>query len=557
MTTNVVGLDGHSPVYNPEDSWHMWKLAEIYTGQVGFQRYVPKIGDWVKDTDTNVDYEVTLLDPTTLVPTLTEKKAAAVDEFTDVLLGVGPGTQSDTYRLYRDASKTPNTLAVDARLHVAGTMAATCKIFKGSDLTGDAAVISNFYDNAGNLLGNAIPLELVAMDSSSGTNISIKTVPVCYTTQDLSDGELVTAVFFAADGHVVSKRQLLVENTAFIRSSNSSLKYVTGIALKTPFLSPSDPMLVQYPLNVPLEGLQLIGVVNYSDGSSVELPVDGTKFSVFGFERFVSSIVGQQFSIVLKYVLSAGEICYTANAVSNDRFVSEVYKATTLNEDGAYSVKLFGYPVWGGAVSGYQMEWYMYNLDRQAAWHVTPYVSYNANQPVFDGLRYGANQHLSVSVNLKDVNPTFKNYTHTQTLDVVLFGPGTLRTTNWTVGFDPNQSPPYGIGDHADTVFTNANLATVNISCGETDFNAWLNRLYSLTKPLTDPQQELAPPAPTHFSIVLGGQDVVFPIASWNQTIVLNQALTNNGTLFVKFFKRTADNDIQLAIAALPIYQTN
>jgi hypothetical protein len=499
-------------------------------------------------------YRVSALNPLSLIPTLVAVEPTPVGEFGDELLGVGPGTQADTYRVYIDKTTLPYTLAVDARLFVAGTMITSCKIFRGSLLDGNAEVISSVYDGSGTLLGNAVPLELVQM--ANGVNQAVKTVPVCYTTKDLPDGEPVTAVFYAADGHVVSKRQLLVENTGFIRSAALGTKYITGISLESPFLSLADPKVIRFPLNVPMNGLQLIGVVNYSDGSTLKLPVDGTKFVMFGFENFTSTIVGQTFPLVLKYNLSGGEVVYTSEP-QVDKFITEEFEATTINQDGAYTVKLFGFPVWQDAILGYRMDWYLYNLDRQVVYHATPYVQFNANTQVFDGLLYGVNQHLSVSVNLKDVNPTFKDYMHVQTIDVVLLGAGTMRTTNWKIGFEPSQNPMYGIGLHADSVFTNVNLSTLNLTSGKATQDEWLAALYAMAKPLTDPMQEVDPPAPTHFSLVNSGADAVFPIAQWNQTLTLNFAYANSGTVFVKFFKRTADNDIHLGMAALPVYQTN
>lgn len=555
MTITVVGNDGHAAVYDPEARWCWWSLKEIYMGNAAENRYVPKVDDFVKDTQTNKTYRVEALDITTLIPTLVEVKDVPVGEFTDVLLGVGPGTQSDTYRVYLDKSVMPHTLAVDARLTVAGSMAVSCKLFLGNTLDGNSEVISNMYDGSGNLLGNSIPLELVQMPN--GQNVAIKTVPVCYTTRDLPDGERVTAVFYSADGHVVSKRQMLIENTAFIRSASLGTKYITGISLKSPFLSQGDAKLIQFPLNVPLQGLALTGVVQYSDGSKLELPVDGSKFSIFGFEHFASTVVGQRFPLVLKYQLSAGEICYANNTVSASKFITESYKAVSMNEDGAFTVKLFGFPVWQDAIYGYRMEWYMYNLDRQAAFLVTPYVSFNANSQAFNGLLYGVNQHLSVSLNLKSVNPSFKDYIHVQAVDVVLLGPGTQRTTNWTIGFDPDQDPAYGVANHALSTFTNSSLSTLNVGLEAPNVDAWLDRIYYGVRPLFDSAAELEPPLPTHFVIKGPSSDVVLPLSAWNQTTTLNFALANSSTVFIKFIKRTADNDIQLAIAALPVYQSN
>lgn len=553
-TDGITGSDGQTPIYDPDGLWKTWSINEIYFGLQGEKRYVPKADDHVIDPSTNVLRQVVSIDPTTLIPTLKPVTLGTEGEFgdTDVLLGVGPGTQSDTYRVYINQSVIPHQLAVDARLKVAGSMVASCKIFRGSLLTGTAEVVSAFYDQSGNLLGQSIPLELVA---STG-NVSIRTVPVCYTSFDLPDGEIVTAVFYSDTGHVVSKRQLLVENTGFIRSTDVGVKYITGISLESPFLSSSDPLLIQYPLNVPLNGLSLIGIVTYSDGTTLRMPVDGTKFEIFGFVNFVSTIIGQKFNLVLKYSLSSDELVYGAT-ISNDKFITQTYKAVTTQAEGAFTVKIFGYPVWIDAVNGYRMQWYMYNLDRDVVYNITPYVQFNDATRIFDPTAYGIIQNLSVSVNLKDVNGAFTSYIHTQSISITLVAPGTTRTTNWTIGFDPGQNPQYGVNNAAKTTFVNSNLMKVKVDCEASTLNDWLQRLYFRTKPLSDPAREIAPPTPDFFKFVLGNTEVEFPVSQWNQEQIINTVLPNSSTLFIKFFKRTADSDLELAVCGIPVYQQN
>lgn len=558
-TSGITGSDGKTPIYEPNGRWTIWRLQELYAGGVGANKYVPKINDYVVDTDTNQWYRVTYVDPTTLVSTfvsLVWSQDTSGFSTNDLLLGVGPGTQSDTYRIYIDRSVIPHTLAVDARLRVNGSMVTTCKIFKGSELAGNEQVISAMYDANNNLLGQAIPLELVAVPNDL-TNKAIKSVPVCYTTEELQDGELVTAVFYSDTANVVSKRQLLVENTGYIRTSNDAVKYITGIGLESPFLSQADDHLLQYPINVPLDALDLVGVVNYSDGSALRLPVDGTKFQVFGLEGFVSTIVGQQLSFVLKYNLSADEIVYGAT-VNGDRFKTETYTAKTLTRDGIYSVKLFGFPVWVDAVTGYRLKWYLYNLDRDTVFDATSYVAINVNTRAFDPLAYGVSQTLSVSVNLNKVNPSYKNYIHTQSITFVLAEAGDAHTrAPWTVAFDPGQTPPFGVNNHVAMAFVNQNLRNLTLAMGETDLNAWLARVFYAAEPLVDQQTETQAPVPTHFDIDIGGTLLEFPIAAWNTVIPVSQVLNNSDTLFVRFFKRTPQTDLQLGVAGLPIWQSN
>ena len=559
MPTTVASITGNDnivPIYNPNSRWTVWRLEEIYMGQQGASRYVPNLDDYVIDISTNDTYIVDVLNMSTLVPTLKLVTSVASGNITttDLLLGVGPGTQSDTYRVYIDKSVMPFTMAVDARLRVAGTMAKTAMIFKGSALTNNEKVISGVYDQTGNLIGQSLTLELVAMPA--GQNISIKTVPVCYTTEDLTDGEIVTIVCYSDSGHVVSKRQLLIENTAFIRSSNSSLKYIAGITLETPFLSSSDPTLIQYPMNVPVSGLNLIGIVHYSDGSSLRMPVDGTKFSIFGFSGFISTIIGQKIPIVLTYNLSSTEIAYGAN-VGQDKFISQSYRATTVKANGAFTVKLFGYPVWIDAVNGYRIEWYIYNLDRNLSVKVTPYVTFNVNSRVFNPILYGVTQQLSVSINLKDVNGSFDSYIHVQTVSFSLLAPGGARSTNWTVAFDPNQNPAFGQNNFASTTLINQNLCKIKVDSGATNLDDWLERLYYRIKPLTDEARELNAPRPNYFRLIVEGQTFEYPIAEWNSEHSIGVVAPNNGTVFIKFFIRTNTDDIKLAVSALPIYQSN
>lgn len=557
-TSPPVGTDGGTPIYNPNERWCWWALADLWMGQAGTNKYVPKVNDYVKDYTTDTDYIVLSLDATTLVPTL--EKVIEVkdpgDMTIDVLLGPQVGTQSDTYRINIDAATIPATVAIDQRCYINGSMAKYCKIFKGSNLDGTAVVISGFYDQSGNLLGENVPLELVSMPN--GQNYATYVPMVCYTTYKITDGEILTVVFYSDTGSVVSTRQCLAWNTAFIRDTDASKKYVTSVNLETPFLSDADPKVIQYPLNMPLNGLNLIGVVNYSDGTKRKMPVDGTKFQIQGLQSvYLATIIGQELPLVLTYYLSQNETAYTGNNVGNGPFIAENYKAITVKSDGSYNVKLYGYPVWIDATNGYRLKWYLYHLDRQTFEDATPYVVIDPNGPSFNPIGYGITQNLRVSVNLQSVNGTYKSYIHAQTIAVVLNTRADDRSgTNWSIGFDPGQNPLFGVGNHANVTFVNQNLKYVDISLGETDQAVWLNRLYWATKPLTDPATELAAPTPNMFALYDGTYSTEYTISNWaNTSLQFAYNVPDNGTLFVKFFYRTNESDLQLSMSALPIWQ--
>lgn len=558
-TSGIYGsTDGITPIYNPEGRFTVWALTEIFQGTVGENRYVPKVGDMVKDMDLGTEYRVASVDPATLLSTLVEFKAipsGAFDE-ADLLIGPGVGSQVDTYRIYLDKSVIPHALAVDARLTVAGTMVSYCRIFRGADLSPAGDVISGFYDAQGNLLGDRIPLETVQVPA--GGNVTIKSVPVCYTMDELPDGEIVTAVMYSDAGHVVSKRQLMVENTAFIRSASLSTKYITGISMECPFLSSSDNRLISLPINVLLTGVNMVGVVHYSDGSKVRMPVDGNKFALLGAEGYIATVVDQQASLVLRYRLSAGEVVY-GHGVGEFPHISETYKIKTIQADGAYSVKLFAYPVWLNEVDGYTLRWFLYNADRSVVYDVTGRVEFSSSAPAFKPTGYGINQRLSVAVNLQNVNGAYRNYRHVQTMEIVLWGPASDRdATNWSIAFDVGQNPPYGTEPHRAVLeFINYNLYKLDLSTGASGLTEWLERLYFRAKPLIDQSRELAPPTPTHFRLRFGTYDLTFQISEWNTVHTIGNGLNNNGTVFIEFIKRTPLGDQQLSVAGLPVWQSD
>jgi hypothetical protein len=555
MIAPPTGTDGYPPIWEPDGMWRTLALQELYMGKEGKGRYVGKVNDYVTNYETDARYKVIALDLSTLIPTLEKIKPAGDGSFSeaDLLLGVGPGTQADTYRIFINSNVRPPTLTVDQRLSIKGTESITAMIFLGTDLTPGSKLLGMMYDASGNLMGPSIPLELVK--ESGFTNYTEKTVKSCYATQDVEDGEVVTVVFYSASGRVTSKRQLLVENTAFVRAPDVSQRYIVGIELQSPFMSPSDPNVLEYPLNVPLNGLNMYGVVHYSDGKSMRRPVDGTKFRIDGLEPFLSTQIGQQFPLVLNYALSADEVQYGPD-VRDPNFMAKDYMARTVKAEGQYTVKLFGYPVWIDQVNGYRLEWYLYNLDRSSWTKCSGNVRISENSPTWNPLGYGTNQQLRVEVNLKDVNGIYKDYLHTQIISFVLMRPAVdTEGTNWTVSFDPGQNPAFGRYTVARTTFVNQNFTTLRLDAGTSVWAEWLSRVYKDTRPLVDRSKEVDAPEPNFFIVMAGDAAIEFPISQWNSDLTINRPIADASTLFVRFIKRTAENDLQLGVTGFAVHQ--
>jgi hypothetical protein len=534
----------------------VWNITEIYTG-TGTGRYVPNLNDAVLDWSQGW-FRVIHVDYTTGLSTIvkfTEPRETGPSTDEDILLGGGPGTISESFRIYLDTSVTPHTFACNSRLRFHGTSVSYVKIFKGTNIGVDGDVISAYFDQSGNFLGENIPVELVAMPNQ--TNLAVKTPAVGYTLREFPDGELVSVVAYTSTGQVSSINKLIVMNTAFIRTTDASMRYIQAIDLESPFISSSNPRLIQYPINMPVDSLNLMGVVTYSDGSKVRFPVNGTKFSIYGLDSFIASIQGQTLDVVLTYQLSANEFNYMATP-SGDRHVSQRYQATTVRADNAYSVKLFTYPVWIDELHGYRLETYLYNLDRQRVYNVTNYTQAAQGSRAFDPLTYGSVQHIALAIDMNRVDASYAHYRHVQTFEVALLAQGTTQLVdNWTIGFTPGQNPPYGRSMEAKAHMVNQNLWQLRIDNLEPIFDRWLDKTFYSTQPLFDSETENKAPTPNYFAIVFGTFRAEFPISQWNQIMQLTQMPVEGHPIFIQWIRRSNTNDLQLGVSGMIVHHYN
>lgn len=551
-----------TPIYEPEARFTTWRMEEIYTGPTGVGMFVPNINDLVVSIVNAVVtwYVVTDLNYGTYLSTLTPVSPASTAGLTpyDIALGIGPGAGNQTHRLYIDKRTVPYSLDVDARLQIYGSSAVSCKIFVGVDLSATGRVISAQYDNGGQYLGENLPLELVATDAYTN-NLAIKTVVPGKTSANLLDGEVVTLVVYSLNGSVVDKQQLLVENTAFIRSANANAKTVVGVGLQSPFLASGSAKNIVYPRNIALQAENLTGLVYYSDGSEMALPVDGTRFSVAGLDSFDSSSVGVSFPLVAMYELSSNEQAY--GGVGGARTVSETYTVTTATANLDYEVRLFPYLKWVDTNSGYRLTWWLFDAARSLAQDVTEMVSLTVDSAAFLPKAYGIKQTLKAMVDLAQVGGNYNTYIHTQEVDVKLQAQGTFRQNlstppNWYVTPVAGTTPLFGGGVYATYTIVSGNTKTVKVMGNFYTLQAWLQAYYWNTQPLVLEPGEVTAPIPTHFTLVINGAEFQYAIEAWNTVLTLTAAASNNDTVYIRF-QYAGQTMLELSCAGMPLYQLN
>ena len=432
-------------IADPDRGWRIWHIDEIFDPEDDDSdgRYVPNKDDLVFSFSQGW-FRVIEVDYYTGQSELRAVTMPShLDEEETTLIGRGPDT---SYRVYLDTQVLPYRLAVDARLHLYGSDVDKVKIIQGTNIDG-GEVISRYYVKDQNLVGDHLPLESEIWENGAEST-TIQTVKVGHCSKKLDDGDVVTLVAFDQQGFVVMTARMLVKNTSWMRDIERPTKYVTNIELESDYLSALDDRLVEIPINFPLDGLPLRGIVHYDDGSTKRLPIDGQKFALLGLNHFVASVLGYRQRATLIYYLSANEQAYDS-LEGEHRHIAKSYTFKTTHVEGAYTVKLFTFPVWQNESDGYKLEHYLYTLNRDEAHRVTNDIEIAENSDEFGPTSYGTNQVLTFALDLNKVSQHYhRSYRHLQTVYLRLDSPGNMTgTTNWMIGWE-HESYHFQSGRH-------------------------------------------------------------------------------------------------------------
>lgn len=490
---------------HPERRSQMYAYGEVYgLGNSKENRHVVNIGDIIIDAANNHLYWVIAVTPDG-IPTIQALDFNGIDGVTrtEVVLGTGPGLASEGYRLYVNNKVIPHHAFIDSRVVIAGAENSYVKFFKGFDITATGEVVSGIFNSAAKLESENIPLERVTLPHY-GDN-GYKVAAPGYVTQPLVDGDTVTVVVYTNSGEVTSRFRLIIVNTEFIRNVDASNKRITAIALITPYLSENDAGLVEIPLGMVAQSSSFMARVTYSDGSTSTTPVDGQRFSLHGYETFVSSNLGEITPVVLNYDLSKGETSTFAKEQAGRRFITKPYRVKTVESDSRYKVKLYITPYWDKVDNLWRLDYWLYNLDRDMCIKVNDMVEIARNSKEFNGKNFGALQELSIAINLDRLGPTYQYERHIETISITLHHPISLvrRSAYYSINYGSGQM----VGPNAVAYASGkAGNWTLDLTNGmvESELPLLMNYWYYNASPLLYPFNEDKAPAPTHVRIVIG-----------------------------------------------------
>lgn len=543
-----------------EAEQRIWFMNQIFTGQPGSGLYCPNVNDLIIDLLSGW-YLVTTIDITTGRCTYIPWKLPDVTQnnvIVDSLLGVGSAEQRETWRVYLDTRQMPFSMQIDGRLHMYRSDADHYKVFLGTDLTANGIVVSASYNPSGEFTGENIGLEHVGHDDIN--NWAIWAPMEGNANRRLNDGEVVTVVIYSASGHILSHASMLIQNTALVRRTAAGLKQVTSIGLRSPYLSDADPSQLIVPINVDLKTAVMMGVVRYNTGEEMEIPVvlDGTgKMSLHGLQWYSPTIQSYPKHLTLAYRLSEDEYSLV-HGISENGNIAAPFTIKAIAADGAYSVRLYAFPTWNAPAGRYDLDFWLFNIDRDVYYRVPrSIVEIPDNEVPFDGQDFTTLQRLKFGVQLSNVDTILPDYKHVQSVEIVVAKQGTEPGDKWQVKCDPAQPNFFGAGVVAKNRFVNVNLSYLDLKVGATGISEWLAKLYYPLNHLFDDTTEVSAPEPTHFVIHTKTRDYQFSVAAWDQEFPILNDVAEGETIYIRWLRETTNSQLQLGVTGLAVEQSN
>lgn len=555
----IVNQDRRRLQFDMQDLYQ-YKLVDSSTDIVKTKegKHVPNENDLVYDFAmgffrvSRVDYTTYYAELTVWEPEESSNPILDLDQF----LGTGPGYASETWRCYLDTRVFPHRLQVDNNLFIRGTEAHSIRVFKGINTSASGEVISAWYVN-NEYVNDSIPLELFATEKLN--NISQKVPKMGWTTRKFENGDIVTVLEYNIHGTQIGSNKLLIHNTNLVRRPDESMKRVVGLKLVSSRLSAAEPNVLEVPINITAASLPLRAMVTYSDGSSALMDVvdedANGKFKLMGLKYWSPSVGGREQEVDLTYELSHDEeYSYGQGETANGR-VTESYLIRGVEGDPAYSLKLYTFPTWKDDVTGYILDYWLYDATRKTAVRVPRNaVELHQDSAPFNGIDFTTIQTIKVGVKMSLIDPAYGDYRHTQQFQVSLLRSGGMRDTNWKMRFSANQVDWFGTGLQAKVTNAQAGQKYIDLANGFTKKEDWLKALYFGINPLYDNLSEPKAPEPTHFIIQTQTRQFEVPIGSWAAPTIFVNDVVEGGTIYLRWIKRMANGDLQLGVSGVPCH---
>lgn len=513
-------------IYDPSDTN---PLYNDYTGK----KIIPFPGSIVMDYDTTPLWVISV-DEVTFVPTYEAMRIGSENDNVVSVLNYG----NSVLRLYVDYRAAPYPATPDTKCVFIGKSPRFYTITRYPG-TAQASIISQYYNQAGGLVSQLVPLS--PMDSNN-TSWYLQRG---HLTAILEDNEEVLVTIYNEDGVEVSSTKLFVKESAVLNEDIAYSPTIVGMTITSnQRLANGDFFLYE------MQDFASLGLtVNlvYDDGSTYQVPIDGVKCVLYGQEDFISSFSGLRQSVTVKYYRTENEAIDPLLSDATGTMIATNVIVTVIPNSLGTTVKIMAMPNYNPTTARYVMRYYMYFADGRTSIDVTGSVSIIEGTLNTTSAYFGQWQTYVVAVDMRTVDPTHypTSALYQQTI-VIQFGVPT-GTIKYQIRDSATSAYVYG----QDNSTTRRPSIRFDRNRGQAfvpsyvfgNLQAFIRSFYTLSNPPYDPTIEQIPQVPTHFLLrdaITGNMLITAPLPVTSFQIPFNLLNDTSGayigaTIVVEF----------------------
>lgn len=502
------------------------------------QKIVPQIGSLVQDADETPLWVISV-DPTTFIPTYSVVPVTTENDNVISMLDYG----NSLLRLYIDRRALPYPITVDSKCVFLGK---SPRFYTLSRLPGtpNESVISQYFDSTGTMVSYMVPL--VALDSTNSSWY----LPRCATSHMLVDNEEIRVKIFDEAGTEVYSALLFVKQSEVINEDVLYTNPIVSMTISgTQRLVNGDFYLYE---KQDFASLGLTATIGYTDGTTVEVPVDDIKCIMYGHNDFISSFAGLRQSITVKYFRSINESISPSISDPTGEMISVTVPVTVVPNTLGITSKIVPLPTYNHSLARYIVRYYMYFSDGRHHVDVSAYVTVPPGAVDTTPTHFGQTQSYQISVDMHLVDPSRYPVTTTYTQNITVnFGPPTNLVKWW---FSDSATSPFIYGQDNNSTrrpvmrydsALNKYFIPSNIFANSA---AFVNSFYTMASPPYDPQINQIPVQPDSFivrdlttGITLTAGVILNAVYDVAFNLIEDIAGTHNNSLVVVEFLHGAD----------------
>lgn len=457
----------------------------------GDGRVVPNVGALVTDrNDGNKLYVVRAVDEYTLKSTLEPVTIIVKDPSDEIVRIISYG--NERYCLYYDDRTKPTKLFVDSKLNLLGSFLMEYRLVK-TNSKGQEEIFSLYVNSDDTYEGNRIPMANINDACLSG----VKQCTNCHTLHSMVDNDQVECQIFDNLGILRATVILFTKRSYLQNDLSSNTQVIVNLDATSTQMDGTNFYIGQ---RQDISHLCISPRLEYADGTFEEITIDNIRCFMYGHENFIPTYPGQKQKLLLKYFLGVRQVSENSINTRGERYLVCEKWVTVIKNESIDGIKVSLVPIYNSVTEKYFIRYIAYSDRRDKVNDVTNYVT---SLTTFNGNKYNVWQQVKFDVDLKTLFDVSTAIPYRQNSWVYLNKPTEFQqyllsdTEDLTVVYGVEASDRRRPIIEYDAVLKQYFIPTTRFLNKE----AFLDAFYYKSNPMYDPNTEMGPVLPTHFTV--------------------------------------------------------